>query len=132
MVEQPMDDPNGSADRDAEPPSTLDAAAEPQPDGGDQLDHRVADDRVTDDRVTDDRVTRARELAAQGNVLAAIAALREVVTEQPRDLALRRELARMLEQNGQGDAAVLELDRALEHSPDDVALLCARAALLIT
>ena len=77
-------------------------------------------------------LARARELVAAGQIVAAVAAYRELVGLHPRLVSLRVEFARTLEQHNQGDAAVMELDRALEAQPDDVRLLCARATLLTT
>ena len=77
-------------------------------------------------------LARARELVAGGQVVAAVAAYRELVSLYPKLVPLRMEFARTLEQHNQGENAVLELDRALEAQPDDVRLLCARASLLTT
>jgi tetratricopeptide (TPR) repeat protein len=84
---------------------------------------------ATESRVAD-LVERARAQESAGILAGALAAYRELTDLQPRAVRWRRELARVLEQQGQADAAVLELDRALEQQPDDVPLLCARAALL--
>jgi Tfp pilus assembly protein PilF len=52
------------------------------------------------------------------------------MAREPRNVRARGELAGLLERRGDADGALAELGRALEIAPDDVALLCARAAIL--
>lgn len=75
---------------------------------------------------------RARAHEAAGIDAGALAMYRELVALQPREPTWRMELARMLEQQGQPDAAVAELDRALDAHPDHLPLLAMRGALLVS
>jgi Tfp pilus assembly protein PilF len=79
---------------------------------------------------TPDPIEQAAELAARGEMSAALTTLRALVTREPSNARARTALAAMLEKRGDLEGALSELGRAVESAPDDVAVLCARAALL--
>ena len=80
--------------------------------------------------VAPDQVDQASDLAARGEMSAALTTLRSILTREPGNSRARAVLASLLERRGDVEGALLELGRALESNPDDVTILCARATVL--
>jgi thioredoxin-like negative regulator of GroEL len=72
---------------------------------------------------------QAREFAAAGEMTAALTTVRALIAREPRTSRARYLLAELLAHKGDVEGAVGELGRALEATPDDSQILCARAAL---
>ena len=87
-----------------------------------------ADERS--ERVSDP-LQQARDFAAAGEMSAALTTVRALIAREPRHVRARHLLAQLLTQKGDTEGALGELGRALDTAPDDVAVLCARAALYI-
>jgi tetratricopeptide (TPR) repeat protein len=88
---------------------------------------------ATDERPTTlgpDPVDQAGELAARGEMSAALTTLRSLIAREPSNARARAALAGLLEKRGDIEGALGELGRALETAPDDVTILCARATVL--
>jgi len=66
---------------------------------------------------------------ARHDLAGALRAFRGVLALEPSHVRARLRLAHTLDQMGSPDAALAELDRALAQYPDNVTLLCGRAAL---
>ena len=76
-----------------------------------------------------DPLVQAAELAQRGELQDAAAAYRAYLTRHPENALARRGLARVLELKGDMAGALGELGRAIDAQPDDVSLLCGRAAV---
>jgi Flp pilus assembly protein TadD len=76
-----------------------------------------------------DLLTQASELARRGELQDAAAAYRAYLTRHPEAIAARRGLANVLELKGDMAGALGEIGRAIDAQPDDVSLLCGRAAV---
>jgi tetratricopeptide (TPR) repeat protein len=88
---------------------------------------------ATDERPTalgPDPVEQATDLAARGEMSAALTMLRALIARESANARARAALAGLLEKRGDVEGALGELGRALETTPDDVTILCARAAML--
>ena len=88
---------------------------------------------ATDERPTTlgpDPVDQASELAARGEMSAALTMLRSLIARESSNGRARAALAGLLEKRGDVEGALGELGRALDSTPDDVTILCARAAML--
>ncbi len=77
-----------------------------------------------------DVVAQATEIAARGEMSAALTMLRALLSREPGHARARAAMAGLLERRGDVEGALGELARALEAHPDDVTLLVARATLL--
>ena len=77
-----------------------------------------------------DLVEQASELAARGEMSAALTMLRALVSREPANGRARAAMASLLERRGDVEGALAELARALDTHPDDIMLLVARATLL--
>ena len=77
-----------------------------------------------------DLVDQASELAARGEMSAALTMLRALVSREPGNGRARAAIAGLLERRGDIEGALAELGRALDSQPDDISLLVARATLL--
>jgi Tfp pilus assembly protein PilF len=73
---------------------------------------------------------RAKQLGESGETSQAITAYRQLLKLDPRHARARNNLAFLLEQRGNVQAALQELDLAIAEEPDNVALLLNRAAML--
>jgi Tfp pilus assembly protein PilF len=78
---------------------------------------------------TTDPLQQTRDFAAAGEMSAALTTVRALIAREPRHARARYLLAELLTQKGDTEGALGELGRALETTPDDVAILRARAAL---
>jgi Tfp pilus assembly protein PilF len=76
-----------------------------------------------------DALQQARDFLDAGEQAAALTTLRALIAREPRQVRARGLLAEVLATRNDVDGALLELGRALDISPDDVPVLCARAAL---
>jgi Tfp pilus assembly protein PilF len=76
-----------------------------------------------------DALQAARDSMARGEVSAAMTTLRALLAREPKHARARAALAELLEKKGDVEGALGELGRALESAPEDVAILCARAAM---
>ena len=76
-----------------------------------------------------DVLAEAAKLALSGSLQDAAAAYRGHLTLHPDDVLARRSLASVLEQRGDYAGALGELGRAIDAQPEDVSLLCGRAAV---
>jgi tetratricopeptide (TPR) repeat protein len=76
-----------------------------------------------------DVLAHAAELATIGELQEAVATYRSYLMRHPEAVPARRALASVLEQNGDHVAALGEFGRAIDAQPDDVSLLCGRAAV---
>jgi Tfp pilus assembly protein PilF len=88
-----------------------------------------ADERAERSERTTDVLEHARQLAAAGEMTAALTTLRALIAREPKHARARHLLAELLVHKGDVPAAIAELTRALELVPDDVTNLCTRAAL---
>ncbi|MEP6729129.1 MAG: tetratricopeptide repeat protein [bacterium] len=77
-----------------------------------------------------DILEQVADLAARGEMSAALVTLRALVAREPANARARAALAGLLEKRGDVEGALGELGRALESTPDDVSILCGRALLL--
>lgn len=76
-----------------------------------------------------DALQQARDSIAAGELGAAMATLRALISREPKNARARAALAELLERKGDVEGALGELGRALDAAPEDVTILCARAAL---
>ncbi len=77
-----------------------------------------------------DLVDQASDLAARGEMSAALTMLRALVAREPGHARGRAAMAGLLERRGDVEGALAELARALDAHPDDVTLLVTRATVL--
>jgi len=91
----------------------------------------IADAHPAVDRAQqgNDPLAHAADLARNGDLAEAATAYRTYLTRHPEDVPARRGLSGVLEQNGDFVGALGELGRAIDAQPDDVSLLCGRAAV---
>jgi Tfp pilus assembly protein PilF len=81
------------------------------------------------DRTDRDVLQHARQLTQIGEMTAALTTLRALIAREPKHVRARQLLAELMAHKGDVEHAIVELTRALEIAPDDVANLCLRAAL---
>ena len=79
----------------------------------------------------DELAAEALRKADDGDVVGAISLMRTHLGASSRDVRAREVMSQLLERRGDLHGAAAELGRALETQPDDVSLLCRRAAILI-
>ena len=77
-----------------------------------------------------DQIDQAADLAARGEMSAALTMLRALIARESANARARAALAGLLERRGDVEGALGELGRALETTPDDVTILCTRATML--
>ena len=135
MTKQSKDSANGEQRR--APRATNDAAErksavdrERSPSPAPLADYSAAQESSALDSVgPDDLLSLASELADRGELQEAATAYRTYLTRHPEQVPARRKLASVLEQKGDLAGALGELGRAIDAQPDDVSLLCGRAAV---
>src|SRR2546423_14536789 len=89
----------------------------------------VADPVGYDSTTRGDPLAEAAQLARNGDLQEAASAYRNYLTRHPEEVSARRGLAGVLEQKGDFVGALGEIGRAIDPQPDDVSLLCGRAAV---
>ena len=114
-----------------QPAAASDPAATPQ--AFLDLDEQELPLHPADERVAapgPDPLEQATDLAARGEMSAALTLLRSLIARESSNARARAALAGLLEKRGDVEGALGELGRALETLPDDVTILCARATML--
>jgi Tfp pilus assembly protein PilF len=76
-----------------------------------------------------DAMQQARDFLAAGETYAAATTLRALIAREPKNAGAHAALAELLEKRGDLEGALVELGRAVDIAPDDVTILCARAAV---
>ncbi len=108
-------------------PEPNDAAVEARASAQDQL----TADPEEPERSAEDLLQRAaRQATAQGNTSRALGIYRELLTLNPRNVPARNNLGLLLDQTGEHEMALEELDQCLEHEPHSAQVLVNRGAVL--